>query len=266
MTKPSRQLDRQVKATEKVVRAWLPALDAPVTNREHMVVVGLGLRGVALYRGLLHACSGPSPTVAADAVLRTLIDLVILIRWVETSPRLHIDMWLAEDDRNRIHLGKMWNEMHRRRGSDAAAAFTPEEVAAIQAGIAETRAKAREAGEPIPARGSVMPSIERMSEVTPDLFEAYQVAYRSLSPSSHSGARSFVRDAAEERGDGLHLRPAAAWDRWHLRALAVSVMCFLVASVSRQLGLGLEKEADDFRVQHTLWSPPAADDETDGGS
>lgn len=249
-----RKLVQAVKAAERQIREWMPALDAPISSREEAVVVGLGLRGNALYRGLLHACSGPTPTVAADAVLRALVDLMILLRWIEAAPELHIDMWLAEDDRGRLTLADRWNEMHRRRGSSPPPAFGAGEVASLRDGIAVVRSRAITAGERIGESGSVIPTIEKMSEVTPHLFEAYQVAYRSMSPSSHSGARSFVRDTVERREDGWHLKPAAAWEPLHLRALAVSVMCFLVATASRQLDLGLHDEADALRVEFTRWT------------
>lgn len=252
-TGPVARLDIEVRRAETAIRAWFPALDAPVTSREQTVVVGLGLRGIALYRGLIHACSGPTPTIAAEADLRALVDLVILIRWIEMAPALHIDMWLAEDDRGRITLGEKWGEMHRRRGSSAGPAFTSEEVATMREGLAKVRAAARTAGEHVGEKGAMMPSIEHMAAATDDLFEAYQIAYRSLSPSSHSGARSFVRDTAEQRADGWHLKPSAAWEPLHLRALGVPLMCFLVASVSRQLSLNLETRADQFRVEFTKW-------------
>ena len=80
------------------------------------------------------------------------------------------------------------------------------------------------------------------------LWEVYNIAYRTLSASTHAGALSFVRDEIRLRRDGTHLAPRAPWDGWSLRALGVPTITMLLATVSRQVGLGVEAECDAVRL------------------
>ena len=65
----------------------------------------------------------------------------------------------------------------------------------------------------------------------------------------HAAGRSFVHDRTERRADGQrYLKPGTPFDLASLRALSVPAICVLLASVSRQAGLGIEAECDAVRT------------------
>lgn len=209
--------------------------------------MALGRRGWSLYRGFRHALTGPS-IYAAQVDLRALLDVTILVRWIEADPPLRLELWMTEDDRDRIAWSEGWREAQRRRGQSTEGALTAEEIKELRELIAEVRARDRDAGIGVPENGSLLPSQAQMAQQVPDLFETYHVAYRSLSPTTHAGARSFAADVLEERKDGVHIVANPVFDEASLRSLAVPTVLMLFASVSRQAGLGIEDECDRLRL------------------
>lgn len=232
-------------------------LDVPVDGMAApaMVAVGLGLRARNLYRSIRHA--GAADAIAAAAVVRALVEVGILIGWIEIDPVPRIRMWLAEDDRNRLIVADRTVELHGRRGRSLTPVFSDGDRATMRDAIAEARRLGESSGAP--RRGSVMPSLEIMARAVPDLWELYEIAYRSLSPTTHTAPSSMAFDDFETRPDGVHLVTPPAYSIEAVSALAAGVICYVVESVSRQAGLDLEIEARDARLAVTRWpDPPAA--------
>jgi hypothetical protein len=63
-----------------------------------VMVLALGRRARALYRGLILAARA-SPEAVALTVARAMVELVILIPWLAKKPDLYPDLWGAESDR-----------------------------------------------------------------------------------------------------------------------------------------------------------------------
>lgn len=252
------RVDSDTRDAEKQVERLLASLHVPVertTTQENLVALGLGQRGQVLYRGFRRLVDR-SMLVPAGALLRSLLDVTILVRWIEASPALHIQMWLGEDARQSRDGMSALVELNERRGRPLE--LEPGEVMELERLRDEARAAALAAHEPIRKTGSILPNGEQMMRAVPDLWEAYKVAYRVLSPLVHAGGRSFTGDRLDETEEGVFLRSGAPFGGAHLRSLAVPIVAMLVASVSRQCGLGLGKAADELRVDYTRWVDPEA--------
>lgn len=242
---------REVLAAERALPGLAGALDTPLARlgtEERVVAIGLGLRGWSLYRGFRHALSGPS-VLAAHIDLRAVLDVAILARWMEDDPELRVRLWFAEDQRDRLRGGELVAEFLRRRGRPPTAPSPNWDPEAMEAEIRSAREAGLAAGLPLPRNGRrCLPTIEQMVQTVPDLWELYHVAYRHLSPVQHAGGRSFVGDTVEDRADGSYLRPGTPFAAPGLRALSVPALCLLLASVSRQAGLGIEAACDAVRM------------------
>jgi hypothetical protein len=252
------RIPREVLAAEKRLPALAAALELPIerlSGQPAFVAAGLGRRGWTLYRGFRHALSGPTPTIAAAVDLRALLDVTILTRWIEDDPQLRIRLWFAEDDRHRLNGEKAIKEFSKRRGQPPPPP-PDDDPAEVRAEIDAVRQEGRAAGVALPKEGRVLPDLERMAHAVDHLWELYHIAYRILSPIVHAGGRSFTGDRIVRRQDGLrYLELGVPFDEASLRALAVPAICMLLASVSRQAGLGIETECDEMRMSVIL--PPA---------
>jgi hypothetical protein len=246
------RIPREVVAAERRLPALAAAIDVPLDRaptEEKVLAIGLGLRGWHLYRGFRHALSGPTPLLAAHVDLRTLLDVTILTRWIEDDPKLRVQLWFADDRRELLLATELVRRFLVRRGQPVPPTLAVRDQSAIEAEIRQAKAAGRAAGIPLPRDGRrVLPQIEQMVQAVPDLWEVYNVGYRQLSPVQHAGGRSFMKDAVEGRVDGRHLKPGAPFERDSLRALSVPAVCMLFASVSRQVGLGIEAECDAIRM------------------
>jgi hypothetical protein len=192
-----------------------------------------------------HACGGPSPE-AAHVDVRALIDTAILARWLEDEPEFRMTMWLAEDSRQRLQAARDIAVFQRRRGVPEAPAFSPSETADMETEVAAVRKRAKEVGMPIRKNGSVLPNVEQMAQSVDDLWELYNMLYRPLSSSTHAGGRSFVRDEVVRRDGRTYLKRRPPFDELELRSIAVPAVCVLFATVSRQVGLGIDVECGEI--------------------
>ncbi len=234
-------------------------LDRPLSGATEAaaVAIGLGMQAALVYEGVRQACAAGS-TTSAMIIVRALIEVTILLRWIEADRELHVRMWLAEDDRQRILAAEAFTELRTRRGLDPIVILTDDEVTAMRATANNVRTEARRRREHLGDAGAVMPSIEHMARTTDDLWEAYSVVYRVASPWTHTGGRALSGHRIEARVDGPHLVPENGWTGMSIRALAAPAFAMALASASRQAGLALHSEADSIRVGLTVWldQPP----------
>ncbi|MGH2445827.1 MAG: hypothetical protein ACRDGD_07290 [Candidatus Limnocylindria bacterium] len=93
-----------------------------------------------------------------------------------------------------------------------------------------------------------------MSQDVEDLWEAYHVTYRLLSPWVHAAGRSFANDALEQRTTGEHLVQGFSFSKPQMRSLVLPIILLCLASVSRQVGWGWEEECDQLRINLTTWN------------
>jgi hypothetical protein len=235
-------------------------IDVPIADRPptQLVALGLALRVGELYRSIRHA--GTADGTAAAIVLRTMVETTIVLRWFEDDPVNRIRIWLAEDDRERLTVADRTQTLHARRGREPLEVFTRQEVAAMKASIAAARRLpgARQVRGGASDSGSLLPPLEQIVRGIPDLWEAYEVAYRALSAVTHTAGRSLASHEIEQRPDGTHLVALPAWSIDATEALAGVVACVAIASVSRQAILGLEAIAQEIQVELTTWDDDPA--------
>jgi hypothetical protein len=167
-------------------------LDEPVRGEYALALVKLGQRSRTLFAGIrkLHASRTP---LAARMLLRPMIDINILVRFLRRDPFLHTALWTVEAERSTVtmHEEVMGSpELRERLGEDPLPA---EEAEARAADVAAIRAVGVAAGLPI-KNGSLVPSLPAQLKVIdePAANSAYAFGFRIGSWDVHTGARSFV--------------------------------------------------------------------------
>ena len=197
MTTPS------VREAAAAIDGLLPALDRPIDgmSREQVIAQALVRRGRHLYRSANRNLD-EGDAIAAGVLVRSLMDLLILVRWAEDDPENHIEMWIAEDTNDSVRPAPRSIASSANGGDGCGATKFRSQISKLgRADVARVREAALARNEPgVGERGSVVPGLETMSQCADDLWEVYQVAFRVLSDIAHSGGRSFVRDRVEVRG------------------------------------------------------------------
>jgi hypothetical protein len=241
------------------VRRLAPAFDVRLDGlRFHeRVIVGMALRGIAMYDEVYRAAD--RYPMAASAQLRSLVDLTILLRWIEGSPKLRVAMWHASDDLDRLETDEVWQRVRAGRGHPTVAGFSPAERRRIERRAERIRRIALAAGERIDKRlgRPLLPNTRQRVESTPDSVEVYAI-FSVLSKTLHVGARAFAKDEVVKRPDGWHLRLRPTLSSEALRGLAVPTLCMLLAAASRVLKIGAEGDLDATRTALAGWAPPVA--------
>jgi hypothetical protein len=181
------------------------ALDRPVRlDRFALAVLGLGVRSATLFRAVTELQRGRAPA-AAQALIRPLVEINILIRFLGKSPELHTELWEAEGTRNAITIAEEISQ------SAMMATRWPRHAAEL-AGLSErrrevddAREKARAAGvNGVGSTGAVFPSIaaQLVTIADPAADEAYTLGYRILSWDVHGGPHAFATGVWLETEDG----------------------------------------------------------------
>lgn len=235
---------------QRRILALLPHFD-PVIDalaEPAAAVLAMSHRAVHL-SGAVHREAAYS-TSAANVLLRALVDLLIVVRWVELCPRLHARLWLVNDDVERIKAIDALTESLRAKGRAIPDSEVP---SAARRAIAKRRherlrriAIALQVG---PARDSLLPTIRRRAQLVPGLErELYDEGLAVLSPVAHSGQMSFVI-THEAWPDGRRMRLGDQVPGSTIANVADSMLCGILASTSRQLGLGVEDALDEIRME-----------------
>jgi hypothetical protein len=163
-----------------------------------------GARARDLYRGFLHALDGPS-TIAPTILTRPLVELAILTRWIQDDVPRRFDMWTAHsEEMDAKAIRQLAVNLPRPAGDPFGPAAVHPVLTAkdARAGAARTAA-----GRETPPR--LLPGLVEMIDAIvkndPNeglaLRQAYDLAFRSISPATHSDASSF-KAGLDERPDG----------------------------------------------------------------
>lgn len=246
-----KDIPRSVRDGEKALDRLASRFDVPVDGLPHhqLVAIGLALRGHSLVEGIRHSLKGPSP-ITAHIGLRTLAELVVMTMWIETDPVLHEQLWEAEDDRQRLVMEDNAVEFYRRRKQrPPRPGFSPTERNEIEDRVKAARTAGKAAGLTMRPKGNILPKLDDMVAVVPDAWEAYNMVNRWSLAAAHTGPRSFLGDRLVKREDGQHLQSGTPMPSSAVRGVTVTMCCQLWASVSRQVGLGLEGDIDAIRMR-----------------
>lgn len=224
-----------------------------------MVVLGIARQAFEVYRGLRREATANALGITGPILLRSLADAAILLRWIQDNPPLRVEMYFAEDDRQRLAAAEPFRRFRARRGTDAGPVYPAAREAAMRANVADVRRRARVAGEPVGAvRGPLLPAAETMALSTGDsaMWEAYEVIFRVSSPWAHLSGTALSSHRIEHRRDGPHLVVEGAYRGVYLRAMACPSMAHLLGTASRICGLGIEGEARLWQDAIVEWPTP----------
>jgi hypothetical protein len=258
-----RRFEDVLSCAERRLLELAAALDVPIDGRspESVLVLGVTRQAAEVYAVLRRECL-LGETTSALVLVRAVVEAMILTRWLELDPGLHVALYQADDDERRLTAAKRWEELVQRRGNPLAKpVFAPQAAASMRDQIAIVRRRARDAGRKVGERG-LLPPLEQMATETHDtaVWEGYQGIYRLVSPWTHFGGRSLVGHAFERRADGVHLSITAAYDPLSVRSIAAPSVAILLGSASRQCGLAIESECRAIQDAVAQWRPEASTD------
>ena len=221
-------------------------------------LVALGQRTRTLFRAHRQVARGGAAD-AAPALLRPMVEINIVIRFLTRSPDLHTRMWLAEADRGAITIGREVTSSAEM--SERWEEFLPQEGLTFdeqKQRIAAVRKEAIDVGLPVDKTGDVFPPIGKLVGYLDEAAarEIYTLAYRELSWETHGGARAVINERFEQNADGTAI---FSFDRrengTRSRALAVSTFASTLKLCGYHLDLGIEQEAELVLRQYVPQSP-----------
>lgn len=239
----------KLQADESELLDLAAALDDPVDREEFkLAVVVLGQRGRTLFHGFIELQGSAVPS-AARALLRPMVEINILIRFLATNPKLHTELWQAEGERNALAMIEEHNRLHSGRWGGVP--INDDELEERRATVRETRKQALDAGLPWAKGSSLMPTTVQQLETInePAAREAYTLAYRPMSWQVHAGSPSFLAGLFEQRNDGSvsYSEAASATDLIGARALSLTTFASTLELVAMNLGLPIETRAREIR-------------------
>jgi hypothetical protein len=237
-------------------------LPGPTEARNIQGIAGalFGGRALDLHRGFLHELDGPS-TVGPTIMARPLVELAILVRWIQDDPELRFEMWTAHsEDMDARAIRQLAVNLPRPPGD-------PFEPAAVQPTLDAKDARATAArtagGRETPPR--LLPGLVEMIEAVlkrdPDeglaLRQAYDAAFRSISPATHSDASSFKESIREQPDGSLEFVETSPVPIELLRYISAACFAYAIEASANLCGeTGTAQAALAIRLR--LAQPPAA--------
>jgi uncharacterized protein DUF5677 len=245
-------LRQRLVAAEADVLKLARALDRPVRDEEYTLTqLALAARSRSLLAGFIALADGAEP-IAAFALLRPMVEINILMRFLTKNPELHLELWHAEGERNVLAMVDEHDANEALRDRWGQSPLTTVERAARRNTVAAARQQAQAAGVVgVGKSGSVLPTTKaQLAAINePGANEAYTFAYRALSPDPHAGARAVLRGRLDRPGDGTasYRDDVSADDVLPARALALTTFASTLAIASDVLGLGIEVAANEIK-------------------
>ena len=183
-----------------------------------------------------------------------MVEVNITIRFLNTNPELHTELWQAEGDRSAAAIGDELgsSEELMERWKELLPAPDDKMIAKLREGVEAVRDKAHAAGVTrAPKSGPVMPSLAKMVEILDEreAREAYTLAVRELNWHVHAGARTVLQERFVKRDEhsATHLPPPDYGRR--ALALGISVLASTLKMCAYRLGFDEESgEAEAIRL------------------
>jgi hypothetical protein len=210
-----------------------------------LALLVLGHRARTLFRAFLELQAGAVP-VARRALVRPMLEIKILVRFLRKDPDLHVELWQAEADRNTVTIA---DEIRRKPHIREAVGEDPlddTELAARRAKVEQTRKRALAAGLRV-GGSAVLPSISEQLQVIDDPAAdiVYTTAYRAASWDVHTAPRAFLVGTWTTQEDGRvsYAESPSLAELLGTRALAVGIVASTVELIAHDLHLPIEHEA-----------------------
>jgi hypothetical protein len=217
-------------------------LPSPVGRPDITAVAGalFGSRCRDLYAGFLHACEGPS-AIAPLVLARPLIELAILVRWMRDDAEQRFKQWQAHSADMDTKAMRQAAEHLPRPVRDP---FHIDQWSGLLAEKDSMAAKAREEANR-ESQDRVLPGLTEMIQAIGKrnkadahaLWQGYDLAFRSISPATHSDEASF-RMGLTQYPDGsadYAERPTVEPDA--LRLIVASCVAYTTESAALMCGL-----------------------------
>jgi hypothetical protein len=248
---PLAEAQDKARRAESELLELAAAFDEPVARSEYpLTLLLLGHRSRTLFRAFLHLQTGSVP-VAARALIRPMVEINILIRFLRQDPDLHTELWQAEGDRSSVTMSedvRLSSHLLARLGE---VPLDEVEIEARQQVVAQARERAKDAGLPVSKNGSVLPSIPGQLKVIeePAADSAYVFLYRSFSWEVHAGPRAFLVGTLTSTNDGrvFYDEQQSPADLLHIHVVAIATFASTVELVGAELGLPIEAPAREIR-------------------
>jgi len=142
-------------------------------NGFEFAVLGIGQRSRTLFRAIGHLVDRRDAEIAVPTLLRPLVEMNVLLRFLAVDPELHTELWYAEGERNVVTLVDEFSSSRGLAGRWArlvSVNIDPAAFASRREAVERVRDKARAAGVAGVAKtGAVLPSITHQQRATGDL-------------------------------------------------------------------------------------------------
>ena len=209
-----------------------------------------------LYRAVRRECTADA-VAAAMVILRSLVELALNLRWAEPDPLLRLRMWRADLLRIQLEDAADLERLAAQRKRPPVPVFTAQQVTEFQREIALARADARGQGQKVGAtKGPMLPTLSDRVDLNDQVrWEAYRIAYPSLSGQTHVTPAAIAGYVLVEQSDGAHLLPGVPMPALTVRSLAATIFAMALEAGSKICGLGFEATAEE--VRNTLATRPA---------
>lgn len=258
--------DMDALTTAEVVLLQMGAkIPDPLTQTTHGALYTslVGHRSVSLYPNFLHSLGSPAD-IAPLLALRPLVEAAILAKWISLDPKLHGELWFAQSEDRDITAIR---EQEKHLGISVQTG-TPTEL--ITESIDEKTAWRDEAIKHGKAAGKrygdrAMPSLDRLVKEIEDqdpghkiaMRQAYDVAYRSISPWTHTEAASF-KYTAVQTDDGLaFVGDRSPYRAELLRMIAGAMFAYVLEVAGAATGAVDAVDARFIRDYLTVYHRPA---------
>jgi hypothetical protein len=258
---------RLLRASEGELLELSESLDEPIRPDEYrLAILALGQRARTLFRGFIGLQDTAAPA-AGRALLRPMIEINTLIRFLHKNPELHLELWEAEGDRNVVSIIEEHKAKHAERWG--LAPFDENELEEKRQRVRDARAKALAAGVVgVGEKGPVLPNLAKqlLTIAEPAASEAYTFGYRPMSWETHTNARVFLGGAFEQRNDGTvsYSDATEESDLIGIRALSLTTFASTLELVAIVLGLLTVEESARAILRSFVPEQIPADQRFDG--
>jgi len=241
--------ERELESLAKQLDVSLAQMTAPQVE-----ALALTNHAVELYRAVRRECAADAPAPAM-VILRSLVELALNLRWVEPDPLLRLRMWRADHLRNQLDDADDLEQLAAQRNRPRVPVFTAQQVADFGGEISLARADARAQGHNVGAtKGPMLPTLwDRIDMNDNASWEAYRIAYASLSGQTHVTPAAIAGYTFVAQVDGAHLSPGVPMPAFGVRSLAATTFAMALEAGSKICGLGFEARAEEIRNTLAMW-------------
>lgn len=211
-----------------------------------------------LHRGFIHARAGPS-VIAPVVLVRPLVELAILVRWIQDDPGPRFEAWVAHSEaQDAKAIRELAKHLPRPEGDRFGSTAVEPVLDAKEARVDAARTATGR------ATGALRPGLTEMIEaiIAKDprealaLRQAYDLGYRSTSPSTHTESASFKENFVEHPNGSVSYAEASPIGIELLRYMAAACLAYAVEAAGRIADLTDVAETA-LAIRVGLAQPPA---------